>query len=108
MTQSDLYEFLCGCKLGVLGTLGPAGPQSALVGVAVTEQLEIIFDTVKSSRKYGNLIASPKCSFVIGWTGERSAQCEGEALGLSGDDFERYRKVYFQAWPDRPSRLLLT
>jgi hypothetical protein len=40
---------------------------------------EIIFDTVKSSRKYPNLIARHRCSFVIGWAGEQTVQYEGEA-----------------------------
>jgi hypothetical protein len=44
--------------------------QARLVGIAITAQLEIIFDTVRSSRKYPNLIARPDCSFVVGWTGE--------------------------------------
>jgi hypothetical protein len=35
----------------VLGTLASGGsPQSALVGIAVTSELEIIFDTVKNVR----------------------------------------------------------
>ena len=67
MTESDLHRFLLQCKLGVLGTIGGANmPQSALVGIAVTDNLEIIFDTLKSSRKYPNLIDRPACSFVIG------------------------------------------
>jgi hypothetical protein len=37
-------------RLAVLCTVTDTGqPQSALLGMAVTQQLEIIFDTVKSS-----------------------------------------------------------
>lgn len=72
MTEADLYTFLTKCKLGVLATICEAGtPQSALMGIAVTPQLEVVFDTVKSSRKYPNLIARPACSFVIGGWAER-------------------------------------
>ncbi|HKE33108.1 MAG TPA: pyridoxamine 5'-phosphate oxidase family protein [Candidatus Angelobacter sp.] len=106
MTEVDLYKFIAGNKLGVLGSMGEGNaPQSALVGIAVTPQLEIIFDTVKSSRKYRNLIARTTCSFVIGWAGEQTVQYEGEAEELSGATLERCQKVYFQAWPDGPSRL---
>lgn len=106
MTEGDLYRFIAQCKLGVLGTIGSTHtPQSALVGIAVTPQLEIIFDTVKSSRKYGNLIARPACSFAIGWAGEQTVQYEGEAEEPSGASLERYQRVYFHAWPDGPSRL---
>ena len=52
MTKADIYRFIAKQTLGVLGTLSSGGsPQSALVGIAVTPELEIIFDTVKSSRK---------------------------------------------------------
>jgi hypothetical protein len=52
MTKSDLFHFVTQHKLGVLGSISPRGaPQSALVGIAVTPELEIIFDTVSSSRK---------------------------------------------------------
>jgi hypothetical protein len=83
MTEADLYKFLIQCKLGVLGTIGEANtPQSALVGIAVTEDLEIVFDTVKTSRKYPNLIARPACSFVMGWAGEKTVQYEGRRFQI--------------------------
>ncbi len=60
VAKTDLFEFLERYKLGVLGTVSPEGvPQSALVGIAVTPALEIIFDTVKSSRKFRNLDRKP-------------------------------------------------
>jgi hypothetical protein len=101
MTEADVYQFIAQNKLGVLGTIAPSGtPQSALVGIAVTPDLEIIFDTVKSSRKYPNLIARPTCCIAIGWTGEQTVQYEGRAEELKGPELERYQKTYFQAWPD--------
>ncbi len=106
MKETDLYRFIARCKLGVLSSVAPNGtPQSALVGIAVTEDLEIIFDTVKSSRKYPNLIARPACSFVFGWTGEQTIQYEGVAQELVASPLQRYQEVYFRAWPDGPSRL---
>src|SRR5260370_39916425 len=80
MTRADIYQFMSKQKLGVLGTLSSGGsPQSALVGIAVTPELEIIFDTVKSSRKFQNLMSNSGCSFVVGWTGEITVQYEGQA-----------------------------
>jgi len=39
----DIYQIVAKQKLGVLGTLSSGGgPQSALVGTAVTPELEII------------------------------------------------------------------
>jgi hypothetical protein len=67
--------------------------------------LEIIFDTVKSSRKYPNLIARPSCFFVLGWAGEQTVQYEGEAVEPSGPELKRCQDIYFQTWRDGPSRL---
>ena len=106
VTRADLFQFIARLKLGVLSSLGPSGtPQSALVGFAVTENLEIIFDTVKSSRKYANLIARPECSFVFGWAGEQTVQYEGIAEELAGTRLQQYQQAYFRAWPDGPARL---
>jgi pyridoxine/pyridoxamine 5'-phosphate oxidase len=106
MTKADLYAFMAQCRLGVLGTICGAGsPQSALVGIAVTPELEIVFDTVKSARKYGNLIARPACSFVIGWEGERTVQFEGNAEELKSPELERYQETYFRVWTDGPARM---
>ncbi len=106
MTNADLFHFITQSKLGVLSSTGPSEtPQSALVGFAATEDLEIIFDTVKSSRKYANLIARPACSFVFGWAGEQTVQYEGTAEELGGTELQRYQQIYFRAWPDGPARL---
>src|SRR5437763_6355980 len=101
MTKTDLYFFLANCRLGVLGTIGPDdGPQSSLVGIAVNENLEIVFDTVRRSRKYANLIARPPCSFSVGWTGEQTVQYEGVAEELTGSALPPYQDIYFSVWPE--------
>ena len=108
MTEAELYAFMARNRLGVLGTIGHGGtPQSALMGIAITAQLEIVFDTVKSSRKYPNLVARPACSFLIGgWrTGEQTVQYEGQAEELKSPQLERYQQQYFEVWPDGPERL---
>ena len=66
MDKRALFDFLDTCGLGVLSTLGPGGaPQSALVGIAVTRELEIVFDTVAKSRKFANIARDPRVAFVI-------------------------------------------
>ena len=108
MTEAELYTFIAKHRLGILGTISNnANPQSALMGIAVTPQLEIIFDTVKSSRKYPNLIARPACSFVIGGWGvtEQTVQYEGEAEELKSPKLERCQEIYFKVWPDGPARM---
>ncbi len=104
--QTLIYEFVAQCKLGVLGTVSAENePQSALVGIAVTPRLEIVFDTLRSTRKYRNLRACPACSFAIGWAAEQTVQYQGIAEELTESNAEEYRRIYFSVWPDGPSRL---
>ncbi len=106
MVRVALYSFLSQHRYGVVSSISPAGtPQSALVGIATTPDLEIVFDTVKSSRKYPNLIARPACSFVVGWAGEQTVQFEGIAAEPKVPELKHYQEMYFAVWPDGPSRL---
>jgi hypothetical protein len=56
MDKQLLFQFLDACGPGALSSLGPIGaPQSALVGIAITPELAIIFDTLEKwaqVRKY--------------------------------------------------------
>ena len=46
LTNAELVDYMRGHTLAVVATLGPDGsPQAALVGVGVTDNLEVIFDT---------------------------------------------------------------
>ena len=106
MNRESLYLFMAQHRYAVVSSLSASGvPQSALVGIATTPDLEIIFDTVKSSRKYPNLIAQPACSLVIGWTGEQTVQFEGIASEPKEADLKRYQETYFAVWPDGPARM---
>jgi hypothetical protein len=100
-----LHSFMTRHRYGVVSSQAADGtPQSALVGIATSPDLEIIFDTVRSSRKYPNLIARPACSFVVGWEGEQTVQFEGIAEEPAGAELQRIQEIYFAAWPDGPAR----
>lgn len=106
MDAAAIYSFIAGCRYAVVSSISGNGtPQAALVGIAVTPQLEIIFDTVNTSRKYKNLIERPSCSFVVGWSGEQTVQYEGIASELRADELKRLQGIYFAAWPDGPARM---
>ena len=99
---AKLADFVAACDLGVVSYLSPEGaPQSAVVGIAVTPELEIIFDTVASSRKYRNLKARAECSIVI-WSGEVTLQYEGIAEETADD---HYKEAYLKKMPDGRDRL---
>jgi Pyridoxamine 5'-phosphate oxidase len=103
VTRSDLYEFLRKHRLAVVSTINPASPQAAVVGISVTETLDIIFDTLSTSRKYANLRADPRVALVV-WDGVETVQVEGVADMPSGADLEACKRIYFEAWPDGPER----
>lgn len=101
MTTEFLYNFLSRYKLGVVSSLSPEGlVQSALVGIAIAEDLRIIFDTVTDSRKYRNLLNDPQISLVVGWDGESTLQLEGIAEIPQGDELSKLKEIYYRAYPD--------
>ena len=106
MDREGLFRFLDSCSLGVVSTLGSDGaPQSALVGIAVTPELEIVFDTVQRSRKFTNLMRDSRASLVAGWQDEITVQYEGTARRISSSELGHYHQVYFRKFPDGPARL---
>jgi Pyridoxamine 5'-phosphate oxidase len=109
MEQNELLAYLRSQRLGVLGTVAPSGdPQAALLGYAVTPNLELLFDTLQSTRKYRNMMANPRVSFTVGNTAghgdERTAQYEGIAEELTGEQLARLQPLYFATWPDGVAR----
>jgi pyridoxine/pyridoxamine 5'-phosphate oxidase len=106
MDRAGIYRFLDTCSLGVVSTLGPDGaPQSALVGMAVTPELEVVFDTVAKSRKFDNLMRDGRVSLVAGWQGEVTVQLEGVARRISSTELGPYHEVYFRKFADGRARL---
>jgi general stress protein 26 len=105
MNFQEVFRFMGSERLGVLTTATNSGqPQAALMGFAVTPELEIIFDTVRSSRKYPNLKANPRVAWVVGCTTEVTVQYEGEAEELEGKALAKYKAIYFQKFTDGPAR----
>ena len=106
MDLGMLYSFMARQRYAVVSSVSGEGiPQSALMGIAVTPELEIVFDTVKTSRKYPNLVERAKCSVVVGWEGQQTVQFEGVAVELRGEALQRYQGIYFAVWPEGRERL---
>jgi hypothetical protein len=106
MQRTELLEFLRRHRIAVQASVTQAGtPQAAVVGIAITDELEIVFDTVQSTRKYANLVADPRIALVVGWDDGMTAQIEGIADFPSGSELERIRECYFVAYGDGRDRL---
>jgi pyridoxine/pyridoxamine 5'-phosphate oxidase len=105
MERDEVFSYLAKHRYGVVSSMAVGGqPQSALVGIAVSSSLEVVFDTLRTTRKYCNLAANPKCSVVVGWQDEQTVQLDGLARELTVDD-HALRDVYFQTWTDGRDRL---
>jgi len=109
MDARGLLQFLRQHRLAVQASVSTAvASQAAVVGIAVTEQFEIVFDTLASTRKVQNLRRNPRLALVIGGLvggDERTVQYEGIADEPFGVELERLKRVYYAAYPDGPSRL---
>jgi general stress protein 26 len=105
MNVGEVFRFMDSERLGVLSTARKSGrPEAALMGFAVTPELEIVFDTVRSSRKYPILKENPWVAWVVGCATEITVQYEGEAFELEGEDLAKYKKIYFAKFTDGPAR----
>jgi uncharacterized protein YhbP (UPF0306 family) len=107
--RAGLLAFLRRQRLAVQASVSEAfTAQAAVVGFAVTDEFEIIFDTLESTRKARNLRHNPRIAFVIGGAvdgDERTVQYEGVADEPTGEALERARTAYYAVFPDGPDRL---
>jgi general stress protein 26 len=108
ITREGLLEFMRSEKYAVQASVSRGrAPQAAVVGIAVSDRFEIVFDTVASSRKASNLRVNPAVAFVIGGThdgDERTVQYEGMADEPNGAQLEPLLALYYARFPDGPAR----
>jgi len=99
-----LHAFLQRHRLAVLSSIGPDGEaQSALVNIAVTPKLEIIFETTCETRKFGNIERDPRVSLVIGWDGPETVQYQGLAMRPDGPQRQQARDAFVGTFPRKES-----
>ena len=108
MTRAELLAFMRSEPLAVEATVAPSGaPQAAVVGIVVTDDFEVVFDTLDTTRKLQNVRTSPRVALVIGSirAGEgRTVQYEGIADEPTGSELESAKRIYFRAFPQGRER----
>lgn len=105
MTGSELLSFLRAQKWAVQASVAAdVHPQAAVIGAAVTDHLEVVFDTMGDTRKAGNLRANPKIALVIGWDDAQTVQIEGVADEPKGAELARVKAAYLDKFPDGHER----
>jgi pyridoxine/pyridoxamine 5'-phosphate oxidase len=112
---NELVEFMRANPLATVATISAdGGPEAATVGVAVSDRLELVFDTLDTSRKFLNVKGEPRIAAVFGAAGayrsgkhdERTLQYEGFADIPGGDELKRAQEdIYFKQFPDGRSRM---
>jgi general stress protein 26 len=105
MAKDFLYNFIRQYKYGIISSVSIDNkPQSACIGVVVTHELKLIFDTVTDSRKYESLLLNPHVSLVLGCDNEQTVQYEGIAQILENEKLEHLLVTYLDEFPDGKDR----
>lgn len=108
MNRVDLLQFMRRHFWAIQASVSPVGAaQAAIVGFAVTDDFQIVFETLKSTRKVQNLRENPRIALVIGgWTAgdERTVQYEGTADEPQGAELENLKAIYYRKFPDGRGR----
>lgn len=109
MTRRDLLAFMRSERYAVQATVSrDYAAQAAVVGIAVADDFEIVFDTLADSRKAANIRSNSSIAMVIGRTthdAQRTVQYEGVADTPAGDELRRVQEIYFSVFPDGRERL---
>jgi pyridoxine/pyridoxamine 5'-phosphate oxidase len=105
MTLEEVFDIARRRRHLVVSTVNESGtPEAALMGFALTQANEIVFDTLSTSRKAVNLANTPAVALVVGWESDISLQIEGIARRPVSDDLASAKAAYFRKWPDGRAR----
>lgn len=107
MTRTELLQFMRRFHFAVQSSVSSVGgPQAAVIGIVVTNDFEIVFDTLQQSRKVQNLRRDGRIALVIGGADgeERTVQYEGVVDEPRGEDLERLKALYLARFPDGVDR----
>ncbi|GAA3110357.1 pyridoxine/pyridoxamine 5'-phosphate oxidase [Kribbella aluminosa] len=100
MTREEFVAFVRKAREGVVATVDADGsPEAALVGMAVTDAGDVLFDTYTATRKVDNIRVHERVALVIGWDDGVSVQVEGSAEILSGAERDACGTAYLEQFP---------
>lgn len=108
MTRADLLQFLRVRRYAVQSSVSSEGaPQAAVIGIAVSDDFEIVFDTIETTRKAHNLRRDGRIALVFGSLESdavQTAQYEGNVDEPTGSERERLVELYVSVFPDGRER----
>lgn len=103
-----LQELFSSQKLGVLATQGEGNPYGNLVAIAATDDLNrILFATLRSTRKFHNILVNKRVAMVIDNRSNRALDfrkavavtATGVAEEVSSSERDALQKVYLAKHP---------
>jgi uncharacterized protein YciI len=104
ITRHDLVSFLRTARHWVVSSIADDGrPQSAVVGVSVSDALELVFDSLADTNKARNVGRDGRVSLVM-WAGAATAQIEGDARVVPAAERKEAHEIYFASFPDGRDR----
>jgi general stress protein 26 len=102
-SRAEILSFMRRHTVAVQASVSAASsPQAAVVGFIVTDDFDVFFDTIDTSRKVANLRHNQRIALVIGGTAdgeERTVQYEGLTDEPEGDELEQLKKRYLSRFP---------
>lgn len=108
MDRKQLLQFLQSHNLAVQSSVSDRNePQAAVIGFAVNDRFEFVFDTLGSTRKARNLRGNASIALTIGGLtdkDERTVQCNGIADEPIGPELDLLKESYFSVFPDGKDR----
>jgi len=109
MKKEEVLKFIKKHDLAVVATVSVENkPQASVVEFGELDDLAIIIDLLKTSRKYKNLQSNRNVAVVIGWDDNITVQMDGIAHELSGEELEKAKIAYFvknpraKKWANNP------
>jgi general stress protein 26 len=106
-SKSEVLAYMRLHRYVVIATVNADGaPQAALINIASTNALEVIFDTLTTSRKHANLLRETRVALTFSGPEDETLQLEGVAfpVATTGTADYEYREAYYTVWPDGRER----
>ncbi|MBI3620125.1 pyridoxamine 5'-phosphate oxidase family protein [Candidatus Roizmanbacteria bacterium] len=100
--KSQVLSFIRRHQVAIVSTVSPENkPEAATMGISEKDNLELIFQTPNTTRKYRNLKNNPNVAVTFGWDLNEfiTVQYEGIVYELQEDEINEYRQIHITKNP---------